>query len=129
MLNNTIIGDTYFLLCFNVFSYVDNLNYSEIAYLMISISNCFFNIMSLSSLMVCSFLWFLSFELLFLNDNFDIQFVSWTTSPSLYLFFSKCRFLHISAPISTFSSNFVYYKCQSHLLNIFSVIVFFLQQL
>ena len=97
--------------------------------LVISISNYSFNIMFLSSLMVCSILWFLSFEVWFLNDNFDIQIVSWTTSPSLYLFIFKCRFLQFSPAITTFSTNFYRYNCPSHVLDISSVVVCFLQQL
>ena len=86
LLDNTIIRYSYFLLCFNVFSFIDNLNYSDIADLIIYISNYSFKIMSLSSLMLCSFLWFLSFEVWSLHDNFYIQFMNRTTSPSLYLF-------------------------------------------
>ena len=102
MLDNTIIGYSNFLMCFNVFSFIHNLNYFDIADLVIFISNYSFNIMSLSSLMPCSFLWFLSFEVWFLKDNIDIQFVRRTTSPSLYLFLSKCRFLEFLAVISIF---------------------------
>ena len=46
LIDNTIISYSYFLLCFNVFSFLDNLNYSGIANLVISISNYSFNIIS-----------------------------------------------------------------------------------
>ena len=79
-------------MCFNVFSLIYNLFFFDIADLILCISNYFFNIMYLSSLMLSSFFSFLSFELCFLMLIFDIQFVSMTTSSSLYSFLSKYLF-------------------------------------
>ena len=61
---------SYFLLCFNVFSFIDNLNYSDIADFEFCFNNNSFNIMYLSFMMLSSFLWFLSFEVRFLNFKF-----------------------------------------------------------
>ena len=102
-LDNTIIGYSYFLSNFNVFSFIDNFNNFNIVYLVLYFSNDSFNIMSNCSLMISSFLWFLSFEVWFLMLIFDIQFVSKTTSLSLYSFLSRCFFLDFLVAIATFS--------------------------
>ena len=61
---------TFISCCASISSLFDNLNYSDIADLFLYFSNNSLNIKSLSILMLSSFLWFLSFEVGFLNVNF-----------------------------------------------------------
>ena len=114
MLDKTIKGYFYFFLCFNVISFDDNLNYSVITDFELCFRNYSFNIMSHNSLMLNPFLWYLSFEVWFLSDKFDIQFVSKTTSSSLYLFLSKYHFLEFLAAIAFFFIKLHHYNCPSH---------------
>ena len=129
MLDNTIIGYSYFLLCFNVFSLIDNYNYFDKADLVISISNYSFNIISLNSLMVCSFLWFLFLKYCFLM----IILISnlWVGQHHLhYIYFSRSvASLNSQLQLPPFPSNFYHYNCPSHILDISSVVVCFLQEL